>query len=387
MNLKQTLLALALACALPAHGRVPVERPNVLFIVLDDMNDWAGPLGGHPQGRTPSLDRFAERSTVFTNAHASATVCNPSRTALLSGVPPHVSGIYANQGTLRHALPDAVTLPQYFRQNGYRVLGAGKVFHQPDPDSWDVYYPSRSVHVPEAPKPAQLPANGEWFYGKLDWGPLDLGDSEMADFKVATWVADQLSRESEEPFFLACGIYFPHTPWYLPQKYFDAFPLDSIVLPELPADDLDGLPKVGLSLSHHAVHERIVEKDQWRRGVQAYLAAMLFADAQVGRVLAALEEGPHAEDTVVVFLSDHGYHLGDKKHWTKSTLWKEATRVPLMVSLPGSTGAARCAQPVSLIDLYPTRSSSADSPNARTCSGRASCPSSTIRRPRGPSLP
>jgi arylsulfatase A-like enzyme len=237
----------------------------VLFIVFDDMNDWVGPLGGNPQARTPNLDRFAERSLVFTNAHAAAPVCNPSRTAVLTGVPPHRSGIYANQGTLRHALPEVVTLPQYFEQNGYRVLGAGKVFHDPDPVSWDSYYPSLSDHRPVDPKPAQLPADGQRFTGKLAWAPTDLPDQAMGDFKVASWVAAQLARDTDEPFFLACGIYSPHPPWYVPAEYFEAFPLDEIVLPDTYANE----PGAGRGIPGQSLHERIVAQDQWESAIQA----------------------------------------------------------------------------------------------------------------------
>jgi len=354
MNKTALTILLAGAGLLPLRDRTLEERPNVLFIVFDDMNDYVGPLGGNAQARTPNLDRFAERSMLFTNAHAPATVCNPSRTAVLTGVPPHRSGIYANQGTLRHAMPDVVTLPQYFKQNGYRVLGAGKVFHDADPESWDTYYPSRSNPRPQDPKPADVPANGEWFYRKLDWAPLDVPEREMGDSKVAGWVAGQLARGSDEPFFLACGIYLPHPPWYVPEEYFEALPLDQIVLPETYEGDLDDLPRVGRSIPKPALHEHIVAQDQWAKGMQAYLAAIMFADRQLGRILAALEQGPNAEDTVVVLWSDHGYHLGEKQHWTKSTLWEQATRVPLMVSRPGGEVGRRCTEPVSLMDLYPT---------------------------------
>ena len=220
---RRFLQSLSAAAAVPAvaAGR----RPNVLFISVDDLNDWVAPLAGHPQTVTPNISRLAKLGVLFERAYCQAPACNPSRTSLLTGLRPTTSGVYHNDAIWRDALPDAVTLPQYFMRNGYNVAGGGKVFHGPQNEaaSWHAYqYFNGFVH------PERKPANGISGAGHFDWSPVDVPDEETAGTRLAMWAGDFLRQEHEKPFFLACGFYRPHLPWYAPKKYFDRFPPESV---------------------------------------------------------------------------------------------------------------------------------------------------------------
>ena len=348
-------MALA-SCALYAE-RKPA-KPNVLFIAIDDLNDWIGCLGGHPDARTPNLDRLAKRGVLFTNAHCAAPACNPSRAALMTGILPSTSGVYHNSQPWRPAMQDAVTLPQHFMAHGYRAVGGGKIFHGgfPDPASWQEYFPSQKQNKPPDPMPPNRPLNGIPRTAHFDWGPVRVDDEEMGDWKVAEWARGELSKTHEKPFFLACGIFRPHLPWYVPEKYFKMFPPDKVTLPKVQKTDLDDVPELGRKMARpEGDHAKVIKTNNWRNAVSGYLASMAFADACVGRVLEALDAGPYAGNTIIVLWGDHGWHLGEKLHWRKFTLWEEATRCPLMIVAPGATAPGGvCARPVGLIDIYPT---------------------------------
>ena len=333
------------------------EKPNVLFIAVDDLNDWIGVLAGHSQSVTPNIDRLASRGVLFTHCYCAAPACNPSRAALMTGIRPSTSGVYHNSQPWRRGLPDAVTLPQHFMQHGYHALGSGKIYHGrfPDPPSWNNYFPSKRKQRPGDPQPAQRPINGIPKTAHFDWGPLDVDDSQMSDVQVADWVIEQLERKHSDPFFLACGLFRPHLPWYVPRKYFDQFDLDKIELPATRDDDLQDVPPAGIKMARpDRDHARVLQYKQWPQAVHGYLASIAFADAQVGRVLDALDASRYAQNTVIVFWTDHGWHLGEKHHWRKFTLWEEATRTPLVIVAPGLTKGRRCVQPVNLLDIYPT---------------------------------
>ena len=341
-------------------SRAAQPRRNILFVAIDDLNDWVGCLGGHPQTLTPNLDRLARQGVLFTNAHCAAPLCNPSRAALMTGARPSTSGVYTNSQPFRQSavLKDAVTLPMHLRAHGYRVIGSGKIYHGsfPDPQSWDDYWPSQQQNKPGDPQPPKLPANGIPGSGNLDWGAVDVSDEEMGDMKVADWVSRQLAKKVTQPLFLGSGIFRPHLPWYVPRKYFERFPLDKIQLPPVKEDDLDDVPPIGRRFAdNNGDHQRITSHGKWREAVQAYLASIAFSDAAVGQVLRALETGPNAGDFSIGLWSDHGWHLGEKLHWRKFTLWEEATRNVLMAVAPGITRpGGRCPRPVSLLDIYPT---------------------------------
>jgi choline-sulfatase len=358
----------ALTASASAQGK---QRPNVVFISVDDMNDWVGCLGGYPGVKTPNIDRLAQRGVLFRNAHCASPLCNPSRTALLTGLRPDTTGVYNNDQWWRPALPDVVTQPMYFKQQGYHVAGAGKVFHHVvgsnPPDQWDEFqlqvfddpwyrrlewYP----WVKKIPNPPGHPFNGlQNFQGEFDWGILDRPESEYGDAKAIDWGEAFLKRQHTKPFFMAVGLWHPHIPMFAPKKYFDMYPDPKI--PEVPENDLVDVPDMGKKFAafRRAEHTRIVREGKWRDAVRAYLACVTFADAMVGRLLTSLERSPYAKNTIVVFWSDNGWHLGEKQHWHKSTLWERSTRVPLIIAGPGlkQTGTPR-AQAVSLLDLYPT---------------------------------
>ena len=357
-----------LASTLLSQSAISSDRPNVLFIAVDDLRTWVGHLEGHPNAQTPHIDRLAARGVSFTRAYCAAPLCNPSRVSLLTGTAPHRSGVYGNRDRFRENLPDAITLMQRFRRAGYSVRGAGKIFHGTlahDERSWDFYYTP-----PRSPRPAPLNRNerlpqSAW----VPWGALDCDDEAMFDGKNANWIIAELQRAHDRPFFLAYGLTKPHLPWEAPQKYFESHPLDTIELPPIKEDDLDDLPAFGQKLAREIYdpsatrdlgnpggdHNNVVANDQWPMAVQAYLATIHFADAQIGRVLNALEESGQADKTIVILWGDHGWHLGEKQHWRKHALWDVTTRTPLIISLPGARNAGtQCHRPVSLIDMYPT---------------------------------
>lgn len=343
----------SMASAADAAGSSPA-KPNVLFIAVDDLNDWIGVLGGHPQARTPHIDRLAKRGLLFQHAYCAAPACNPSRVALLTGIRPSTSGVYHNSQPWRPVLKDAVTLPRHFMKHGYRVTGGGKIFHgrYKDPASWEHYEPS-----PGDPKPGpDVLRDPRSRSGGIVWGELEAADADMGDYAVVSWAIEELNRKHDRPFFLACGIYRPHMPWQVPRRYYDMFPLEDVVLPEVPEDDLEDVPRAGVSMARpRGDHAKILETGNWKRAVRAYLASIAFADAQVGRLLDALDRSAHKDDTLVVLWGDHGWHLGEKKHWRKFALWEEATRAPLIFVVPGLTQPGRvCGHPVDFMNIYPT---------------------------------
>lgn len=339
--------------------------PNVLFIAVDDLNDWIEPLGGHPQARTPNIARLAKRSTLFSRAYTAAPSCNPSRAALMTGIAPYKSGIYNNRQAWRPAMRDAVTLPQAFMKGGYWAGGAGKIYHgvYPDPPSWNEYWPSKMQQRDPDPVPPTRPANGIPGTGGFDWGPLNVAAAEMSDAKVAGWVAEKLKSRHDKPFFLACGIFRPHLPWHVPKNYLDRFPAESVVLPRVFDADLADVPQAGVKMANpERDHASVIEHGQWKEAVRSYLASINFADDMLGIVLDALDESGHAGNTIIVLWGDHGWHLGEKHHWRKFALWEEATRVPLLIAAPtgtpglpeGTRNGAISPRPVNLLDVYPT---------------------------------
>lgn len=349
--------------SLPAH-------PNVLFIAIDDLNDWIGCMGGHPQAQTPNLDRLAQTGVMFSAAECPAPYCQPSRTAIFCGQRPSSTGIYHHMDIpFRESshLKDTVSLTQYFKAQGYDVRGAGKLLHHGEPPSaaggWDEYWPSLRDCMEWTPLPEGYashegnPVNGlPRLRNDLDWYAYDKPREEMPDWKVTDYVAKRLAAKHDKPFFLGCGIYRPHSPLYAPKEYFDRFPLDTIILPDDSEEDLNDLPDYArrVVLADHS-HERIVDAGKYREAVQAYLACVAFADDCVGRVLDALDESPYRDNTIVILWSDHGWHLGEKRHWCKNTLWEEATRTVFMVRAPGVTpNGVVCEAPVSLLNIYPT---------------------------------
>ncbi len=342
---------LALLASVQSQAQSPrIKGPNVLFISVDDLNDWIGPLGGHPQTKTPNLDGLAKRGVTFTRAYCQAPSCNPSRTSLMTGLRPSTSGVYNNGDVWRDALPDAVTLPQHFMLHGYEVLGGGKTFHGPQNEaaSWEAYFQFRGFLHPKI-----KPANGIPRTSHFDWAGLPVSAEATEDTKLAAWAEEYLSARHARPFFLAVGFYRPHLPWYAPEEHFKLFPPSETELPPTLEGDADDVPKSALRSFRD--HENVTGHGEWNKAVAGYLACINYADANVGRVLRALDSGPNARDTIIVLWSDHGWQLGEKKQWRKFTLWERSARVVMMMAGPGIPArGGKSGRTVELLDIYPT---------------------------------
>lgn len=348
-------LFLILAIGVPVTAQ---QKPNVLMIAIDDLNDWVGCLHGHPQTSTPNLDRLSKRGVLFSNAHCQAPICNPSRTSLMLGKRPSTTGIYMNSPWFRQTTSnaDATTMSQYFGSLGYETLTAGKIYHgsRVDPNSFETVGPRPGQRLKQD---AQIVRDIGSKSKLWDFGPQAYAEEEFGDAITASWAIDQLERNHERPFFLAVGFYRPHVPFYAPQRFFDARPLDTTQLPEVLDEDRDDLPAAALQLTANATppsHDWFVSSGQWRPAIQAYLAAVSFTDAQVGRLIDALDQSPARENTIIVLFSDHGFHLGEKQRWAKQSLWERSTRVPLIISVPKGLRGATCSRPVELLSVYPT---------------------------------
>jgi arylsulfatase A-like enzyme len=400
MNCICTALIAAVVAA-TASVAAETQRPNVLFIAIDDLNDWIGPLGGHPQAKTPNLDRLAKRGVVFANAHCAAPLCHPSRSAVFSGRQPFETRIFSNGGpSAREVLGDDAMLPMHFKKGGYRTWGTGKLLHDHSLSRGlydEEFFPQqrwspfsmKQVEYTDAELPSKgttnprhvvnlkgrevvLPLNrmpsdrspDEADGDSFDWGPLEVEDDDMGDGQSAAWAVEPLRAKHDQPFFVAVGFYRPHIPLYAPKKYFDLYEGVDIQLPEVKSDDLDDLGPVAKELAIEGTtggsHATVVKFNQWQAGVKAYLACVSFVDAQVGRLLDAVDAGPNAGNTIVVVWGDHGWHLGEKQHWGKWTGWQRSTSVPLIIAPTRDADAktaargARCDDAVSLLDMYPT---------------------------------
>lgn len=349
-------------------------RPNVLFIAVDDMKDWVNCLGGYEGDvYTPNIDRLAKRGMLFTNAHCVSPKCAPSRVAIMTGLRPSTTGLYDNQHWWYPNFPNMVTMPIRFRQSGYLVYGAGKIFHHTagnnPPRQWngfkrllfrdDPWFRGSKLNYPwtkYSPNPKGFPFSGvKGLPNENDWGVIPVADKELDDVKTVDFALRFLKSKQDSPFFLACGLFRPHLPWYAPRRFFDLYPLDKVVVPKKFEEDLDDVPEIGKSFAaaRRSDLNKIEKQGSIIRAVQAYLASISYADEQLGRILDVLESSEYNSNTVIIFWSDHGWHLGEKRHWHKSTLWEESTRIPLIIAVPQLKPDV-CNQPVSLLDLYPT---------------------------------
>ena len=350
---------IAFALCLFALAAPGADKPNVLFLAVDDLNDWVGCMNGHPDTRTPNIDGLASRGTLFLNAHCQAPICGPSRASLMSGLYPSTTGIYGqiNDEKLRSASPPMRDVPflfEYFRDHGYKTMGVGKLFHQHAPDG--VLEESGGRARGFGPSPEK---RFKWDAKKTstDWGAFPERDEQMPDFRSAQWASERLGQEHDRPFMLAAGFLRPHVPWYVPPKWFDLHPPETLDTPPYLTsdyDDISALAKKLMAVPMMPTAEWAIENNDWRNIVQAYLASVSFADHYVGQVLKALEASPYADNTIVVLWGDHGYHIGEKNRFAKHSLWEEATHTPLIVSAPGFRRGQRVTKAVGLIDLYPT---------------------------------
>ncbi|MBX2852290.1 MAG: sulfatase [Phycisphaeraceae bacterium] len=353
-----TLFVLVCAAILPVAGTIAQDKkPNVVLISIDDLNDWIGCLGGHPQARTPNIDALAKRGVLFTNAHCQSPVCNPSRASMMSSLYPETTGIYFLNPDLAKA-PAAqqnVLLPRRFEQAGYHFAAAGKLMHGGQNQKYLPNYGGSFGGMGPLPKKklTNFPGHPLW-----DWGPYPAKDEQTPDYKIASWGIEQLQKEHDKPLFLGTGFYRPHVPHFAPQKWIDLFPIDEVQLPVTAKDDLDDLSEYAINLTrlkHVApTHKWVVENNEWKPLVQTYLACVTFVDHQVGRVLDALDDSVYKDNTYVVLYSDHGFELGEKERWAKRSLWENSTSVPMIIMGPGIEGGRVCHKPVELIDIYPT---------------------------------
>jgi arylsulfatase A-like enzyme len=367
---------------------------------VDDLNDWIGCMGGHPQAVTPNIDRLAARGVLFTNAHCASPACQPSRAAVFTGLMPEKTGVWSNESkAVTKTAPNAVRIPMAFKAAGYLTMGTGKLIHEGlDPAFSETRYfeqrwspitnkqsefTKQDIHTKGSDNPRHLvtdskgrkvviPLNrmpsdrnpttkaGESF----DWGPWDVPDSDFGDTKITDWAIDKLEKKSDAPLFLAVGYYRPHIPLWAPERFFHRFKTDPGKLPPIKPDDLDDLGETGRKFALEAYtggsHASVLKHDQWQKAIEAYLACITYVDAEIGRLLDALDRSPHKDNTIIVLWSDHGWHLGEKQHWGKWTAWERSTRVPLIIAPPLSQAenfakaGSRCDQPVGLIDLFPT---------------------------------
>ncbi|MDG1896298.1 MAG: sulfatase [Fuerstiella sp.] len=331
---------------------------NVLMICIDDLNDWVGFLGGHPQAITPHMDALAKRGRNFTNAHCDVPVCSASRASVMSGVAATTHGSYELGPRYEDlpALADVPTIHRYFKDHGYYTLSGGKVLHHGFNGSLagDIDRSLGRLKSPRPKKPMNRPA--DWS-GAWDWGAFPEDDAQMAEFQLANKAATTLQEDFDKPFFMSIGFFRPHVPLYVPPKWFDLYEADSFQLPPSPKSDLDDLPKNFLGINDYAVaptHAEVVKHGKQRSLTHAYLASISFVDHCVGMVVDALKSSPHADNTLIVLWSDHGFHLGEKQHWAKRTLWQESTRIPLLFAGPGIKPGRACPEPASLLDIYPT---------------------------------
>lgn len=351
--------------------------PNYLFIAIDDLNDWIGVLGGHPQAKTPNIDRLAKRGVLFANAHTQAPLCNPSRASLLSGLRPSTTGLYTLLPGVRAVpkLKHKVMLPKYLEQHGYATFSTGKLYHDrsltPEELTAEiqelgttgplVFPPKKFVNTPD---PMNL----------MDWGVFPERDEDQADWKIADDAIRYLKKaNSNKPFLLAVGFRSPHVPCYASQKWFDLYPPESLIMPVVKEDDRADVPEFAWYLHWKLPEPRLSwlkANQQWRPLVRSYLAAVSFVDSQVGRVLDALDATGFAGNTIVILWSDHGWHLGEKGITGKTSLWERSTRVPLIFAGPG-IHAGRSERPVELLDLYPTMVELSGLPRRRGLEGHS----------------
>lgn len=412
-KVNQILLVLFVLSSSFSTKKDELKKPNVLFISIDDLNDWIGGLNGNPQVITPNMDKLFEQGTLFTNAHCSQAVCTASRNSLLSGIHPTTSGWYSSTSamndTYQEVMGDHRMLPQYFKDNGYKTLAVGKVFHSGvsdykdrTADFWDEIAPSYKVpkdlkdrgdgyggtHFYPFPKEGsqivthygeELADGNSLCYGALD--REDIPGGKMFDELIAEWAVDKLTEDHEKPFFMAVGFVRPHVPYTAPKEFFDLYDLDKIKIPVFPEDEMSDIPMMGKSIAFGTIktgdHYAVVNLSDtyWKELVYGYLSCVSFIDHELGKVLKALENSKYANNTIVVLWSDHGQHLGEKKHWRKQALWEESTKVPLYFKVPGQKGGGlKSNKAVSLLDIYPTLVELCNLPKAPKLEGNSIVP-------------
>ena len=352
-----TVLLLLGGCKSP---EAETAKPNILMISIDDLNTYLACMGDK-NAITPNIDRLASSGVLFTNAHCQAPLCGPSRSSIMTGLRPSTTGIYGHieDDDLRNAhekTKESIFLPEYFRNYGYHTMGIGKIFHMHAPTG--AFDESGGRAEGFGPKP-ENPNFFAWDSDETntDWGAFPDVDSKMPDVESTEWVIERLKRDYDKPFFLAIGFLRPHVPLFVPQKWFDLYNVDSIILPPYLPEDFDDIPEISKRLHEVSMMPSTkwaIENGEWKNAVHAYLACVSFVDHYVGQILKTLEESKYKDNTIVVLWSDHGYRCGEKGAFAKHALWQEATKAPVIIAGKGVNADIRVDQPIELLDLYPT---------------------------------
>lgn len=360
LSFRQLIGVCVLGMMMPGSvlAQSPGNKTNVLFISVDDLNDFPSFSQRYPDAKTPNMDKLAKRGMVFSNAHCQFPLCGPSRASLMSGLLPSTLGYddHMKDAALQSRARELSTelLHSYFSKNGYRTMAVGKICHH---------------HVPKGSVDASG-GRGEFSEGtgklkrnwhqqgtSTDWAMAPERDEMLPDHKASEWAIEHLQQKHEKPFFLMVGFLRPHVPWYVPEKWFDLYDKTVLTLPPFRKNDLDDVPDIAREISilkQMPRTEWAIENNQWRNLLHAYLACISFADHQVGKVLDALDASPYKDNTIIVLWSDHGYHMGEKNTFQKQSLWERSSHVPLIFAGPGIKKGQRCNRVVSLLDIYPT---------------------------------
>lgn len=376
---RSTLLAVLCALCVSALNSFAAPKPNVLLLMSDDLANTLG-CYGHPVAKTPNLDAFAQRAVLFERAYCQFPHCNPSRASMMSGLRPNTTRVTNNADNLYKNLPGVLTLPHHFRGNGYATARCGKIFHlgvptglesMDDPQAWNFGTPFKD----ERPYPPERASAVKVATGKkqgLPWTETTGTDDDLVDGNFAKTAIEWLEqRDKSKPFFLAVGFHRPHLPLVAPAKYFDLYSFDSIKLPTEPADDEADIPAPARNGSVPG-YALTTTPEQRRAAIRGYLATVSFMDAQAGRVLDALKRLGLAENTIVIFAADHGWHLGEHGLWHKRSLFEESARVPFLIHAPGAKGnGQRSASLVEMIDVYPTLCDLAGVPAPASLQGKS----------------
>jgi len=362
--LQKVVFAVSLLLLIVVSGEAQ-EKKNVLFIIADDLNCYLGSYG-HQLAKTPNIDRLAEEGLLFENAYCNFPLCGPSRASMMTGLYPDQNNVKRNAILIRDRVPDAVTMTQVFMKHGYAATRIGKIYHynnpgdigtpgHDDPASWSHTINPRGRDKDEEDQIFSLVPGS--FGATLSWLAADGTDEEQTDGIAATEAIAQLEKHaaSGEPFFLGLGFYKPHTPFVAPKRYFQMYPRELIRVPEVPEGYLESLPEPAQRILTMRKPQIDLPDSLAVSAIQAYLATISFLDAQVGRVLDALEKSGLKDNTIVVFTSDHGYHMGEHGHYQKRTLFEYSARIPLIISYPGQRKKGqRTGSLVEMIDFYPT---------------------------------
>ena len=343
------------------------QKPNVLFITIDDMNDWTTVFDKNNPIKIPNIEKLADRGVFFSKAYCSSAACNPSRASVMTGTRPHKTGIYGNKSDWRGALPKIKTMQRHFKENGYFVCGSGKVFHHHK--DW-AYHDNASFHdylmmSINEPYPEEKLNGLEWYGSRnTDWGAWPDDIKKTADYRTAEYAINKLKQKYDQPFFLNVGIYKPHSPFFAPKEFFEKYPINGIEMPELKKDDCNDFPNGAIELLKNSkwfwegmIKAMDENPNAYREYVQAYQACATFADEMIGKIIDALDKSPNKDNTIIVLWSDHGFHLGEKEHFEKFALWEKTNHIPFIILAPGITKPGTViGKPVDMTTIYPTLS-------------------------------